>query len=150
MSTALPAPLAPSVVSNPAAPAASSRWRTWTGRVMGGVAVLFLLADATFKFVLSREAVEGTSQLGWSASALPALGVLQLVCLVAYLVPRTAVLGAVLWTGYLGGAIATHARIGNPLFSHTLFPVYVALLLWGSLWLRDASVRAIMPLRQAR
>jgi hypothetical protein len=72
---------------------------------------------------------------------------LQLACLVLYLVPRTSVLGAVLWTGYLGGAVATHVRVGNPLLSHTLFPIYVAALLWGGLWLRDQRVRSVLPLR---
>ena len=69
---------------------------------------------------------------------------MQLACLILYLVPRTAPLGAVLWTGYLGGAIATHVRVGNPLFSHTLFPIYVAAMLWGGLWLRDARVRRLL------
>jgi hypothetical protein len=72
------------------------------------------------------------------------------VCLVVYLIPRTAVLGAILWTGYLGGAIATHVRVGNPLFSHLLFPVYVAALLWAGLWLRDERVRAVLRARTAK
>ena len=75
------------------------------------------------------------------------LGIVQLVCLAFYLVPRTAVLGAVLWTGYLGGAVATHVRIGHPLFSHVLFPVYVAVLLWVGLWLRDERLRTVLPVR---
>jgi len=74
----------------------------------------------------------------------------QLVCLAVYLVPRTAVLGAVLWTGYLGGAIATHVRVGNPLFSHVLFPIYVAAFIWGSLWLREPRLRALLPLAKGR
>jgi len=76
--------------------------------------------------------------------------VIELVCLALYLVPRTAVLGAVLWTGYLGGAVATHVRIGSPLFSHVLFPLYVAALLWVGLWLRDRSLQALLPVRRAR
>ena len=91
--------------------------------------------------------MQGTVQLGYPESVVFGLGVVQLVCLVVYLVPRTAVLGAVLWTGYLGGAIATHVRLGNPLFSHVLFPVYVAAMLWLGLWLRDAQLRAVVPLR---
>jgi hypothetical protein len=83
-------------------------------------------------------------ELGWPASAILPLGIIQLVCLAVYLIPRTAILGAVLWTGYLGGAIATHMRLGNPLFSHTLFPTYVAALLWVGLWLRDRRLRAII------
>jgi hypothetical protein len=112
--------------------------------VLTGLASVFLLFDAVFKLVMSPEAIAGTQDLGWPASVLRGLGVLELVCLVMYLVPRTAVLGAVLWTGYLGGAIATHLRVGNPLMSHTLFPVYIAALIWGGLWLRDRRVRALL------
>jgi hypothetical protein len=76
-------------------------------------------------------------------SSLITIGLIQVVCLAVYLLPRTAILGAVLWTGYLGGAIATHVRVGNPLFSHILFPIYVAALLWGGLWLRDRRLRGV-------
>jgi hypothetical protein len=104
-----------------------------TGRVLSGLAVLFLTFDAGFKLVVGPGAVEGTVALGYSASIIVPLGVLQVVLLVVYLVPRTAVLGAILWTGYLGGAVATHVRIDNPLFTHVLFPIYVAAFLWGGL-----------------
>jgi hypothetical protein len=114
---------------------------TWAGRVLSGFAVLFLIFDASIKLFATREAVEGTVQLGWQPHHLPILATIQLACLVLYLVPRTAPLGAVLWTGYLGGAIATHLRLDNPLFSHVLFPIYVAAVLWGGLYLRDARVR---------
>ena len=120
--------------------AAGSRW---AGRILSGIAVLFLIFDASIKLFAAREAVEGTVQLGWQPHHLPILAAIQLACLVLYLVPRTAPLGAVLWTGYLGGAIATHLRLDNPLFSHVLFPIYVAALLWGGLYLRDARVRDI-------
>jgi DoxX-like family len=119
----------------------------WAGRILSGLAVLFLLFDATIKVLELPVAVEGTTQLGYPATVLFGLGIVQLACLVVYLVPRTSVLGAVLWTGYLGGAVATHVRIGHPLFSHTLFPIYVAALLWGGLWLRDARLRALLPVR---
>ena len=76
------------------------------------------------------------------------MGLLELGCLVIYLIPRTAVLGALLLTGFLGGAISTHLRIGDPFFSHTVFPVYVALMVWGGLYLRDETVRALLPLRK--
>lgn len=115
----------------------------WAGRILSGLGVLFLAFDAVFKLVLSPEAVKGSAELGYAASTVFGLGVLELVLLVVYLVPRTAVLGAVLWTGYFGGAIATHVRVGNPLFSHVLFPVYVAAFLWVGLWLRDARVRRV-------
>jgi len=122
----------------------------WTGWIMSGAAALFLLFDATVKVLELPVAMEGTSQLGYPASVVFGLGLLQLACLVVYLVPRTSVLGAVLWTGYLGGAVATHVRVGNPLFSHVLFPIYVAVLLWGGLWLRDEQLRAVLPVRTAK
>jgi len=124
-----------------------SKKALWTGRVLSGLAVAFLLMDGTFKLVASPEAVHGTTELGWPATVLFGLGLLQYACLAVYLIPQTAVLGAVLWTGYLGGAIATHVRVGNPLFSHILFPVYVAAFLWLGLWLRDSRLRALLPLR---
>jgi hypothetical protein len=131
-----------------ASPAHGSSKARWTGRILSGLAVLFLIFDLSIKLSGAKEAVEGTTQLGWQPHHLPILAAIEIVCLVLYLVPRTAPLGAVLWTGYLGGAIATHLRIDNPLFSHILFPIYVAALLWGGLYLRDARVRAL--LRPAR
>jgi hypothetical protein len=119
----------------------------WAGRILSGLAILFLLFDATVKVLQLPVAVQGTKELGYPESVIFGLGVVQVVCLVAYLVPRTSVLGAILWTGYLGGAIATHVRVGHPLFSHVLFPVYVAALLWGGLWLRDERLRAVLPVR---
>ena len=121
-----------------------SRKAVLTGRVLSGVAVLFLLFDAIGKLLAPEAVVKATMELGWPASAILPLGIIQLLCLTAYLIPRTAILGAVLWTGYLGGAIATHMRLGQPLFSHTLFPIYVATLLWLGLWLRDRRLRAII------
>lgn len=117
--------------------------RLWAGRVMFAVVVLFLAFDASVKLLMLPMAVEGTVQLGYHAGMIFPLGVIQLVCLIAYMVPATAVLGAVVWTGYLGGAVATHVQIGNPVFTHMLSPVYVAALLWGALYLRDARVRAL-------
>jgi DoxX-like family len=116
----------------------------WGGRILSALAVLFLLMDCALKLLGVPQAVEGTTQLGYPASVLPALGVLQAVLLVLYLIPPTSVLGAVLWTGYLGGAVATHVRVGNPWFTHILFPVYVGILLWGGLWLRDLRVRNLI------
>jgi hypothetical protein len=113
------------------------------GRVLSGLAVAFLLFDAAMKVLEVRPALEGSAELGYPPGVVFGLGLLQLACLAVYLVPRTAVLGAVLWTGYLGGAIATHVRVGNPLFSHVLFPLYVAVPLWAGLWLRDRRVRAL-------
>lgn len=124
---------------------APSRKALWTGRVLSGLTVLFLAFDASMKLLQVQPAIAGTAELGYSSSVIFPLGVVQLVCLIAYVVPQTSVLGAILWTGYLGGAIATHVRVANPLFSHILFPVYVALLLWGGLWLRSPRVRALIP-----
>ncbi|HTV25931.1 MAG TPA: DoxX family protein [Polyangiaceae bacterium] len=127
-----------------AAPAPSySKKAIWTGRVLTGFAALFLAFDGIYKLVASPEAAAAaTVDLGWRFETLRGLGVLEIVCLALYLVPRTAPIGALLWTGYLGGAIATHLRIGNPWASHTLFPIYVAVFIWGGLWLRDRRVRA--------
>jgi hypothetical protein len=131
-----------------ASPADSSTRVRWTSRVLSGIAVLFLAFDTAIKLVAAAPAVEATTQLGFAPHHLLVIGLIELVCLVLYLVPRTAPLGAILWTGYFGGAIATHLRLDNPLPSHTLFPIYIAALLWGGLYLRDARVRAL--LRPAR
>ncbi|ATB46575.1 DoxX family protein [Corallococcus macrosporus] len=128
----------------------ASKKALWTGRILSGIAVLFLLFDAIGKLLQIPEAQQGTVELGYPVSVLLGLGIVQLACLAVYLTPRVSVLGAILWTGYLGGAVATHVRVGNPLFSHMLFPVYVATLLWLGLWLRDARLRAVVPLRAAK
>ena len=122
------------------------------GRIVTGLAVAFLLFDMGIKLAGAKEAVDGTVQLGWQPHHLPILGAIEVVLLALYLIPRTAQLGAVLWTGYFGGAIATHLRLDNPLFSHVLFPIYVAALVWGGLYLRDARVRTLVRamLRPAR
>ena len=138
-----------------AAPAAArpSTAARWAGRIMLGLVVLFLTFDTVIKFVPQNEAaLQATMALGWQPHHVPIIGALSLLCLVLYVVPRTAPLGALLWTGYLGGAIATHLRVDNPLLSHTLFPIYVAALLWGALYLRDARVRTLVGalLRPAR
>ena len=128
----------------PAATADPSTRARWTGRVLSGLAIVFLTVDVGFKFVATPEALEATVGLGWQPHQMPILGVIGAVCLLLYVVPRTAPFGALLWTGYLGGAIATHLRIGNPLATHVLFPIYVAALIWGGLYLRDARVRAFV------
>ncbi len=127
-----------------------SKKALWGGRILSGVAVLFLLFDSIIKLIRHPAAMQGATQLGWPESVVFGLGIVLLVCVVLYLVPQTAVLGAVLFTGYLGGAVATHVRVGNPLFSHVLFPVYVAAFLWAGLWLRDERVRAVLPVRATK
>jgi hypothetical protein len=126
---------------------AISRGQLRAGRACGARAALFLVADAAGKLLALDPVVKGTIELGWPESLVRVLGVLQLACVAVYLVPRTSVFGAILLTGYLGGAVATHARLGNPLASHVLFPVYIALLVWGALFLRDTRVRTLVPLR---
>jgi hypothetical protein len=124
-----------------------SKRALWAGRIVSGLAVLFLAFDASMKVLQVPAAVESTVSLGYPAGVLFGIGVVQVLCLLVYLIPRTAMLGAILWTGYLGGAIATHLRVGNPLLSHTLFPIYIAAFIWVGLWLRDTRVRAVFPLR---
>jgi ABC-type uncharacterized transport system permease subunit len=117
----------------------------WASRIMAAAAILFLLFDCGIKILRLTPAVEGTVKLGYPESAVVGLGIIELICLVAYTVPATSVLGAILLTGYLGGAVATHVRLDHPLFTHELFPVYVAVLLWGALVLRDARLRVLLP-----
>lgn len=132
-------------------PASSSPSRAAkiTGWVLTGLVVAFLAFDTVLKLAQVPAALETSAALGFDAAAVFRLGVLELVLLVAYLVPATSVLGAVLWTGYLGGAIAIHASLGNPLFSHVLFPTYVGLMLWGGAWLRETRLQALFPLRRS-
>jgi len=125
-----------------------SKGRLWTGRIMSALPALFLLVDGVGKLIKPAPVVEGTVQLGYPESVLLGLGIVLLTCTILYTIPRTAILGAILLTGYLGGAIATHVRVGSPLFSHILFPVYLAMLIWGGLYLRDERLRALIPLRR--
>jgi hypothetical protein len=122
----------------------SSRRSRLAGRILSGIAIAFLTFDVAIKLIPNRMALESTVSLGYQPHHLPIIGTLGLICLVLYAIPRTAPIGAILWTGYLGGAIATHLRLDNPLFSHILFPTYVAALLWGGLYLRDSRVRALI------
>jgi hypothetical protein len=135
-------PLEPTrFVASPGAPTSRARW---AGRVMSGIIVLLLALDTAVKLAGAKQAVAGTTQLGFPAHHVLTIGLIELVCLVLYVIPRTAPLGAALLTGYLGGAVATHLRLEDPLFTHILSPVYVAVLLWGGLYLRDARVRAAL------
>jgi hypothetical protein len=124
---------------------ADGRRRLWIGRLIGGLAAAFLVVDAAGKLLEVGPVIEGSAQLGYPPESVFGLGLVLLCCVLVYLVPRTAVIGAVLLTGYLGGAVATHLRVGSPLFTHILFPTYVAALLWGSLLLRDPRLRAFVP-----
>ena len=124
-----------------------SRRAVITGRILTGIVAVLLTLDAGIKLVRARAAVEGSAQLGFTPDQVFVIGVIAAVCLVLYLIPRTAPLGAVLWTGYFGGAIVTHFRVGNPLLTHVLSPIYVSALIWGGLYLRDPRVRAVLGKR---
>ncbi|HEX8452969.1 MAG TPA: DoxX family protein [Longimicrobium sp.] len=123
--------------------------RLWTGRVLTAIPILFLAFDGAGKVANVAPVREAMAQLGYPADVGVGIGIILLACVALYAIPRTAVLGAILLTGYLGGAIATHVRVGNPLFSHILFPVYIAAMVWGGLYLRDARLLALVPLRTA-
>jgi DoxX-like family len=119
-----------------------------SGWVLSGLVIAFMLLDATMKLLAVPAVLEAGNALGLPGAAMArGLGILLLVCAALYALPRTNVLGAILATGYLGGAVATHVRMGNPLFTHILFGVYVGALMWAGLYLRDADVRRLIPLR---
>jgi hypothetical protein len=125
------------------APAPSTA-KVWTGRVIGGLVILFMLMDSTFKFIVNDEVIKGTTDLGFQVHHLPILGTLGLIATLLYIFPRTEILGALLLTGYWGGAIATHVRMDNPLFTHILFPVYLGILAWGALWIKSERLRNLI------
>ncbi len=118
------------------------------GYALTGLAALFLAFDTVMKLLTADQAVQSTTALGYPASAVFTIGVIELVCLALYLVPATSVSGAILLVGYLGGAVATHVRVGNPLASHVLFPLYVAAILWAGLYLREPRLRPLLPFRR--
>ena len=120
-----------------------SKKMLWTGRVVSGVISLLLLLDAVMKIMKVPQVMEGTVKVGYPASAVLPIGIILLVCLICYVIPRTSVLGAILLTGYLGGAVATNVRISSPLFSYVLVPVYVGVLVWSGLFLQDERLRAL-------
>jgi hypothetical protein len=121
----------------------------WAGRMMSGLVVLFLLFDGGIKLIPLDVVVQASAPLGIPIELARTLGVITIVCTLLYAFPRTAVLGAILLTGYLGGAVWTHLRVADLLFTHTLFGVYLGLLMWGGLYLRDERLRALIPLRRA-
>jgi hypothetical protein len=121
----------------------------WTGRLLSGLFVLFMLgASVAPKLLGMPVAAQTLTALGWKADYVLMIGLMELAFVVLYVIPRTSVLGAILMTGLLGGAMATQVRIENPLFSHELFSIYLGLFMWGGLWLRDASLRALFPVRK--
>jgi DoxX-like family len=119
----------------------------WIGRVMSGLVIAFMLLDGDMKLVPLGVVVTTSEQMGIPGSLARTLGILGLICTVLYAVPRTSIVCAILLTGYLGGAIASHLRLGDPIFTLTLFGLYLGLLVWGGIYLRDDRLRALIPLR---
>src|SRR6478736_722942 len=128
-------------------PAASTPASVWTGRVLTALFALFMLGASIAPKLLGMPVAGDTIEaLGWSRDYVLMIGLFELTFTVLYLIPRTSVLGAVLMTALLGGAMATHIRVGSPLLSHTLFSIYLALFMWGGLWLRSPALRAVFPI----
>ena len=130
----------------PSDTATVSKKMFWSGRILSALPALFLVADGVGKLIKPAPVVEATVRLGYSESVIVPLGIVLLACTAVYLMPRTAVLGEILLTGYLGGAVATHVRTGNGLFP-IVFPVILGVLLWGGIFLRDHRLRTLIPLR---
>jgi hypothetical protein len=124
-----------------------SKGRVWTGRVLSGLAIAFLLFDSVIKLMKLPVVLDSFAKLGYPQTLAVPLGTILLICVILYAIPQTSVLGAIFLTGYLGGAVATHTRMGDPLFSHILFPTYMGLLIWGGLYLRERRLSALVPLR---
>lgn len=124
--------------------ATSSKTMVWVGRILSTLPVLMLVMSAVMKLTKHPEVLKGFDKMGWPEYVLVPLGIVELVSTVLYVIPQTAVLGAILLTGYLGGAIATHVRIGEPFIMQAIFGVVI----WLGLFLRDARVRALIPLRK--
>jgi len=122
----------------------NSQSRVWTGRTLSTLAVLFMLFDGVVKFFPIPAVTDSFAQLGYPANLAVTIAIIELACVALYVLPRTSLLGAIVLTGYFGGAIATHVRVENPLFSHVLFPTYVAALIWAGLYLRNDQLRALV------
>jgi hypothetical protein len=131
----------------PTSQASISNKQLWAGRILSGLPAAFMLLDGGMKLFKPAPVVKATLQLGYAESVIVGLGAVLLASTLLYLIPRTALLGAVLMTGYLGGAVATNVRVGAPLFN-IIFPVFLGALLWGGLWFRDQRLRELLPLRR--
>jgi hypothetical protein len=128
-------------------PAPVSSKKLWAGRILSGLAILFLLVDGIMKLVNPAPVVEGMIRLGYPLSLTATIGMILLICVVIYAIPQASILGAILLTGYLGGAVASQLRVGEPLFTNVLFPTYIAALIRGGLYLREDKLRALIPVR---
>ncbi len=127
----------------------ASKKMLWAGWIVSGLVIVFMLFDAGIKVLRLPAAVAGAVQVGYPANEVLPIGIVLLVCVVLYAIPRTSVLGAILLTGYLGGAVATNVRISSPLLSYGLLPAYIGVLVWGGLFLRDERLRQLIPLRSS-
>jgi hypothetical protein len=124
-----------------------SKKALWIGRILSGLGAAFLLTDGAMKLFKPPIVTETCARLGIPESEIVGIGILLLICTGIYLIPRTSIFGAILLTGYLGGAVATHVRVGDPPFSHILFPAYIAAFLWVGLYLREGRLRDLVPLK---
>lgn len=122
-----------------------SKKMIWAGRILSGIVILFMVMDGVLHMTKVPPVVDAFARLGWPIGLAVTLAIVELVCTAFYAYPRTTILGAILLTGYLGGAVATHLRVGSSLFGETLFPVYIGILMWGGLYGREARLRAIIP-----
>jgi hypothetical protein len=129
-------------------PSPISKARLWAGRILSALPALFLLMDGIMKVMKPDFVVKATVELGYPEDVIFGLGIVVLICVILYIIPQTSVFGAILLTGYLGGAVASHLRHGDPLFSHVLSPVYFAILLWAGLYLREPRLSRLVPLRR--
>jgi hypothetical protein len=125
----------------------ASKGRLWTGRIISALVVLFLLFDGVTKVMRVKAVLDASAQLGYPVSTIVGIGITLLVCTAFYVIPQTSVLGAILLTAYLGGAVATQVRVGNPMFE-TLFPIIFGALLWAGIFLREGRLGALIPLRK--
>jgi hypothetical protein len=128
--------------------ATGTKSTVWIGWIMSGIVVVFLLFDGTTKVMMVTPVVDATIGIGYPLDLIRPLGIVCLACAVLYAMPRTSILGAILLTGFLGGAVASKVRLEAPLFGQVLFGVYVGILAWGGLYLRDSRLRALIPLRR--
>jgi hypothetical protein len=124
-----------------------SKKSLWAGRITTGFIVAFLLFDAVIHLMKPAPVVEAFAKLGFPIRLAVPLGLIELVCVLLYVIPRSSILGAILLTGYLGGAIAIQLPTGNSLFGEVLFPIYIGVILWGGIYLRDERLRTLIPLR---
>src|SRR5258707_11155026 len=134
--------------TNAQTPASYSKTLSRAGWILSGLTVLFMLLDGTSKLAMEHHVVEATTKIGYPVEVIRPLGIVLLVCTILYAIPRTAIFGAILMTGYLGGAVASKVRIEDPIFSSVLFGVYFGILGWGGVYLRDERLRTLIPLRR--